>query len=335
MTILENHSLKQLNSFGVEASAAYFIAVKSIEDLIRAVQLPIEPKLILGGGSNILFAHHFDGLIIHNEIVGISTIHKSSDRATVRVGGGVIWHDLVEWSLAHDLGGLENLSLIPGTAGAAPVQNIGAYGVEFEEVFKCLQAVELGTGVQRVFHKEDCDFGYRNSIFKGTLKGQFAIAEIDIELTHRDHTLNTAYGSIREELASINGDPTIQDVSNAVISIRRSKLPDPSIIGNAGSFFKNPVISEARFNQLIQDYPDMPSYLVDENQVKIPAAWLIEKCGWKGYRKGDAGIYDKHALVLVNHGAAGGDDLHELALAVQASVAKIFSIELIPEVRIL
>ena len=334
MKILENYSLKEYNSFAVAAMASSFVKVTTVAELQEAVQVPVSPKLVLGGGSNILFVNSYPGLVIYNGILGIEVSEETSNAVILKVGGGVIWHELVLWTLARDYGGIENLSLIPGTVGAAPIQNIGAYGVEFAQVFVRLHAVEIETGRTKIFEKEDCDFGYRNSIFKQTWKGKFAIHQVEIKLTKNQHDINTSYGSIESELDGLDA-PTIQDVSQAVIAIRQSKLPDPGQLGNAGSFFKNPIIHQDHFTSLRMDYPDMPFYTAGEDLVKIPAAWLIESCGWKGFRKDDAGIYSNHALVLVNHGHATGQQIHQLAHAIQASVREVYQIELVPEVNIL
>jgi UDP-N-acetylmuramate dehydrogenase len=290
--------------------------------------------MILGGGSNILFLKNYQGLIIRNAIEGIEILSRKDNQVVVEVGGGVIWHDFVCWALSHNFGGLENLSLIPGTVGAAPIQNIGAYGVEFDAVFHSLTAVNLDTGITRRFNKEDCGFGYRNSIFKESLKDKYLITRVQIKLSTDHHKLCLDYGDIIKTLSEWEIDhPTIRDVSDAVIAIRSSKLPDPKIIGNAGSFFKNPLIDTSDYEALLGPYPDMPCYPSKPGMVKIPAAWLIEQAGWKGFRKGDAGVYEKHALVLVNHGNATGEEMHQLAEGIKASILEIFNISLESEVN--
>lgn len=305
-------------------------------DLSDVIELGHRPIMILGDGSNVLFARDYQGLIIHNSIQGISIIEQNDQFALVEVGGGVIWHELVLWALDHHLGGIENLSLIPGTVGAAPVQNIGAYGVEFDTVFHSLMAMDLETGQMKKFDKVDCGFSYRDSVFKSELRGKYCITRVCLQLDKKPHVLQLAYGGITSTLEGNNVvDPTIRDVSDAVISLRQSKLPDPNMLGNAGSFFKNPVIDYSQFEMLRNLYPDMPSYDVDIDRKKIPAAWLIEMAGWKGFRKGDAGIYEKHALVLVNHGEATGPEMFELAMAVQTSVEEIFGIKLEMEVNVI
>ena len=336
MEVLRDHSLKPYNSFGVDVWASHYVKATNLSELREATQIPIAPKLVLGGGSNILFSKNYKGLVIHNAIPGMEVSAEFPDHVIVRVGAGVVWHELVKWSLSQNFGGLENLSLIPGTVGAAPIQNIGAYGVEFDQVFESLEAVELASGDVRSFDTEECAFGYRTSIFKHALKGKYAISHVSIRLSRSAHILNTSYGAIQSKLKEYQHDRiTVQSVSRAVVEIRQSKLPDPKTLGNAGSFFKNPVLPQGLFASLQKEYPDIPSYQALDNGIKIPAAWLIEKCGWKGFRQKDAGIYEKHALVLVNHGTAKGEELYRLALAIQASVQKIFQIELEPEVTLL
>ena len=334
MRVKENYSLKDHNSFGIDVAAAHFVRAESIKDLQAAIALQIRPTLILGSGSNMLFSKRYEGLIIHNAIPNIEIIEEESDHSVIEVGGGVVWHELVMWCVSRDFGGLENLSLIPGTVGAAPIQNIGAYGVEFDQIFEGLDAIEIATNQSKTFAKQDCRFGYRTSIFKNDLKGQYVITKVRMKVTKDQHTYNTSYGAIEAKLKEGNKALTIETISEAVIQIRQSKLPDPSQVGNAGSFFKNPIVSNDKFDILQQNYPDVPSYPMGSDEVKIPAAWLIEKCGWKGYRRGDAGIYQNHALVLVNHGHATGAELFELAMGVQSSVQEIFDITLEPEVNI-
>jgi UDP-N-acetylmuramate dehydrogenase len=298
--------------------------------------LPYEPKLILGGGSNILFTADYPGLVIKNRIMGIEIVDEDEHTLIVQIGGGVVWHDLVLWAVQNDFGGLENLSFIPGTVGAAPIQNIGAYGVEFDSVFYKLVAVDLATGESKIFDKTACKFGYRNSIFKNELKGRYLIARVQIKLTKKEHHLALEYGDIRKVLESENIEsPTIADISSAVIKIRSSKLPDPAQIGNAGSFFKNPLVNREIYAGLLAEYPDMPGYEVDSQIVKIPAAWLIEQAGWKGFRKDDAGVYPKHALVLVNYGSATAEEMHTIATSIVESIEEIFGVTLEPEVNII
>lgn len=332
----ENKPLAPLHTFGLKASAAYYIEVRREEDLTEILQLPYRPKLILGGGSNLFFAKDYPGLIIKNSILGIRIEQEDEEDVILEIGGGVIWHDLVLWTIGRNLGGLENLSLIPGTVGAAPIQNIGAYGVEFDSVFQQLTAYRIETGEKMIFNKADCKFGYRDSIFKRDLKDQLIVTHVQVRLKKKNHKLALDYGDIRQILDQKQiTHPTIRDVSDAVIAIRTSKLPDPVKLGNAGSFFKNPVVREDLYVGLLSQYPDMPGFSNGKGETKIPAAWLIEQAGWKGYRDGDAGVYQRHALVLVNHGKATGPEMFRLASAIKSSVLDIFGISLEFEVNMI
>ncbi|WP_114783255.1 UDP-N-acetylmuramate dehydrogenase [Botryobacter ruber] len=338
MQLLRNYSLKPFNTFGIDVKANLFARFSSVEELMALLQLPevkLKEKLILGGGSNILFTKDFDGVVLQNGIKGIKVVHEDDEVAFVKAGGGEVWHDLVLYALAQNLGGLENLSLIPGTVGASPLQNIGAYGVELKDVFHELEAVEVETGDLHTFAGNACGFGYRDSIFKREAKGRYIITSVTFKL-HKHHTLNTSYGAIKDTLAQMQvTEPTIQDVSAAVCAIRQSKLPDPKEIGNAGSFFKNPEIPLLLFETLKLQYPDMPSYPVSETTVKVPAGWLIEQCGWKGKVIENYGVHKNQALVLVNYGGATGNKLQELAYAIIRSVEEKFGIALQPEVNII
>ena len=340
----ENVSLRPYNTFGLDVRARYFARFASADELrqlLKRPQVQTAEKLILGGGSNLLLTRDFAGVVLKNEIRGLEILRGDADQQTVlvRAGAGESWHGLVEYSLDQGLSGLENLSLIPGTVGAAPLQNIGAYGAELRDTFDHLEAVELATGVGRQFAGGDCGFGYRESVFKHGLKGQFVVTAVVLRL-HRQARPNVRYGASADTLAEmgIAGDPTPQDVSRAVVHIRRSKLPDPAQIGNAGSFFKNPELSPAAFDRLKSQYPDLPGYPVPGG-VKVPAGWLIEQAGWKGQRRGPGpgthGVHDRQALVLVNHGGATGSELYALAEEIIASVRQKFAIELHPEVNIL
>lgn len=337
MEILEDYPLKGLNTFGISVNSQYFVSIRSTQELREVLSMDIaqsKPILIMGGGSNILFTEDFPGLIILNNIKGIEIIEENNDEVLVSAGGGEVWQDLVTFSLDNNLGGIENLSLIPGSVGAAPIQNIGAYGVELKEVMESLEAIELATGEKRTFYNADCDFGYRNSIFKKELKDKYLITNVKFKLS-RSPKLNTTYGAINSLLKERGiEDPTIKDISNAVIEIRQSKLPDPAQLGNAGSFFKNPVIDKIDFEGLKLTFPDIPGYMNDE-LVKIPAAWLIEQCGWKGKRFDNIGVHDKQPLVLVNHGGGTGKDLRDLANKIKESVVTKFGIELEAEPRII
>lgn len=337
MQIAQNISLKPFNSFGIEAIAAYYSRVNTAAALEELLQEPIvqhQKILVLGGGSNLLFTKDVNGLVIHNQIRGIHIIHETNDTIYLKVMAGEPWHELVQYCVAKNWGGIENLSLIPGNTGAAPIQNIGAYGVEIKDVIHEVEAIQLSDGKKMNLSNTDCAFGYRDSIFKNELKHSCIITAVTIRLT-KNPTFNTSYGAINTELEKMKVSTlSISAISQAVINIRSSKLPDPSIIGNAGSFFKNPIISKTQYLQLLKDFPTIPSYSSGEN-IKIPAGWLIEQCGWKGYRKGDAGCYDKQALVLVNYGNASGADIYELSTAIIQSVQTKFGIYLEREVNIL
>ena len=335
-----NVSLRPYNTFGIDAKARLFARFTSVEELRALLALPEvqqAERLILGGGSNLLFTKDFNGVVLKNEIRELEVIgqDEASNTALVRAGAGESWHELVEYALRQQLSGIENLSLIPGTVGAAPLQNIGAYGAELQDTFDHLEALETKTGHLRTFTREECGFGYRESVFKGPLKNQYIVTSVVLRL-HRQHQLNVTYGAIRTTLEEmgLEGDPTPADVSEAVMRIRRSKLPDPAEIGNAGSFFKNPELSQRKYDELKANYPDLPGYPVPGG-VKVPAAWLIEQCGWKGQRRGAHGVHDRQALVLVNHGGAEGADIHALSQEIIASVREKFGVELHPEVNII
>ena len=338
MKLLNNHSLKSYNTFGIETYAKYFAEVFLVEDLQQLLQMTTvknNPLLVLGGGSNILLRDDFEGVVIKNSIKGYEAVNEDDKYTWIKVGGGEDWHQLVLRSIEENLGGLENLSLIPGTVGASPMQNIGAYGVEIKDVFDQLQAVKIEDGTLHTFNHQDCEFDYRSSIFKTSLKNQFIISSVTLRLTKKQHLLKIDYGAIKQTLESKNiAEPTIKDISNAVVAIRQSKLPDPAKIGNSGSFFKNPIISASAFDQLQMQYKDMPGYKIDQDQVKVPAAWLIEQCGWKGHTRNNHGVHKNHALVLVNYGGANGEDIWQLAKSIQKSVSEKFGIEIHPEVNL-
>ncbi len=336
MLRLENHSLKDYNTFGIDAKCTILYKINSVADLLTVLNTTNGPYFILGGGSNLLISKDQELTILKNEIRGIEIISRSLNEILVRVGGGENWHQFVMWALKNDFGGIENLSLIPGTVGASPIQNIGAYGVELNQVFQSLEAFNLETLQIEYFNNEDCQFGYRDSIFKHDKKGKYFITNVTFRLTHHHHNINISYGPVSEYLITKNiAIPKIQDVSDAIIDIRKSKLPDPDEIGNSGSFFKNPIISIELFQNLKVLFPSIPSYHVNENEVKIPAGWLIEASGWKGKRIGDAGCYKNQALVLVNFGNASGEDILNLANKIIADVFEMFKIELVPEVNII
>jgi UDP-N-acetylmuramate dehydrogenase len=343
----ENVSLRPYNTFGLAVQARYFARFASVAALRQLLALPetqAGPLLILGGGSNLLLTQDFGGVVLKNELMGLEIMGEDADTHTalLRAGAGEGWHGLVSYALDEDLSGVENLSLIPGTVGAAPLQNIGAYGAELQDTFERLEALEISTGELRVFDKEACGFGYRESVFKGPLKNQFVVTAVVLRL-HRAaaaRPTNSSYGAIRETLAElgIEAEPTSREVSEAVVHIRRSKLPNPAEIGNAGSFFKNPEVSQAKFDALKSRYPALPGYPVPGG-VKVPAGWLIEQAGFKGLRRGAGagthGVHERQALVLVNHGGATGQELRALAEEIIRAVGTQFGIELHPEVNIL
>lgn len=341
MLNIQSHvSLKPYNTFGIDANARYWVEVNSEEDLQTVLQLNDfinQPKLILGGGSNVLLCHDFDGLVVKINIQGINVIREDDDHVYITAGAGVNWHELVQFCVGRGYAGMENLSLIPGTVGAAPMQNIGAYGVELEQVFESLAAIYIMTSERKTFTHSDCAFGYRESVFKRELKGQYIITSVTFQLNKRP-VFHTRYGAIQETLTEMGvTDETlsIKAISDAVIRIRRSKLPDPAQIGNAGSFFKNPEIPKDQFDSLKSTYPAFPGYPIDDDLVKVPAGWLIEQAGWKGYRSGDAGVHAKQALVLVNYDKATGDEIMALARKVQQSVLDKFGVTISPEVNVI
>lgn len=336
MQIQENYSLKNYNTFGIDVYAKYFSEFDSAFQLHDLFQSGIyqRPLLILGGGSNILFTQNFDGLVLKNEIHGIETIHEEERYVFVKVGAGENWHNFVMHCIHKNLGGVENLSLIPGNVGASPMQNIGAYGVEIKDVFYALEAYHYEDNRIINFTLNDCEFGYRDSVFKRKYKNQFAILSVTFRLNKYPH-FNISYSAIEEELSKMQVEKlSIKAISDAVINIRTSKLPDPAVIGNAGSFFKNPEITERQLNDLKFIAAEIPAFKIKDDKYKIPAGWLIEQCGWKGFRKGDAGCYDKQALVLINYGKATGSEIYNLSQEIKISVRKKFGISLETEVNI-
>ncbi len=334
--IKENVSLKPYNTFGLEVTARYFVEITEVEELVSLLKDPAWSsvrKLFLGGGSNILLLNDFDGLVIKISLGGIGITEETPDHAVVQAGAGEVWHQLVLHTLERNLGGLENLSLIPGTVGAAPMQNIGAYGAEVKDTFYSLEALNLETLQTEEFSPEKCKFGYRESFFKHEGKDRYVILNVRFKLS-KNPRINIAYGAIQQTLDEMGvNSPTIQDVSRAVIRIRQSKLPDPAKIGNSGSFFKNPEIPREEYEKIRKNYPDMPGYEVNPEITKVPAGWLIEQAGWKGKRFGQVGVHDKQALVLVNFGGGKGREIAELAGRIQASVAEKFGIHISPEVN--
>lgn len=336
MQVQQNYSLKEYNTFGIDALAKYFSAFQTAEQLKEIIEnKKAESKMILGGGSNILFTKNYDGLVLKNEIDGINIVDEDDQFVFITAGAGVKWHSFVMYCVNQNLGGVENLSLIPGNVGASPMQNIGAYGAEIKDVFYELKALHLNEKSIHKFSSAECEFGYRESVFKKKYKDEFAILNVTFRL-RKNPVFNISYGAIETELKKMHVETlSVKAISDAVIQIRLSKLPDPSVIGNAGSFFKNPVITKEQMEKIQQHHLNLPFYKADEENFKIPAGWLIEQCGWKGFRKGDVGCYEKQALVLVNYGNATGKEIYSLSEEIKLSVNEKFQIELEREVNIL
>jgi len=337
MEIKENFDLKGFNTFAVSVQAKFFAEVKTEDELTELLQQPdfkdVE-KFILGGGSNILFTRDFPGIVIHNKITGIKILKENQKEVLIRVAGGENWHNLVLFAVTRGFWGIENLAYIPGSVGAAPIQNIGAYGVEIKDVFENLEAIEIRTGKRKIFSKKECEFGYRDSIFKNELKNKFFITTVTLRLS-KEGRPNTEYKILKNFLEEHKIKPTTPgEISEAVTAIRKSKLPDPAVIPNAGSFFKNVFVKKSELNNLMEKYPDLP-FFREEDVIKIPAAWFIEKLGWKGKRIDAVGVHAKQALVLVNYGGATGAQLKELAERITADVRHNFGVELIPEVNLI
>jgi UDP-N-acetylmuramate dehydrogenase len=339
MNILNNYDLTNLNTFGISTKARFFVELKKEQDLVELLgtqEFQNNEKLFLGGGSNVLFTKDFDGIVILNRLKGIEITEENDDYVLVKSMGGEWWNELVDFTVDREYWGIENLSLVPGTVGATPVQNIGAYGVELKDVLENVEAYEIQTGKKKIFTNSECEFGYRDSIFKGKLKGKYFISAIILKLDKnftnfgQDKKIYPALEKyIKENNIEIKNS---KDIANAVASVRRSKLPDPKILGNAGSFFKNVFVEKSLLNELKKSFPDTPSFEEGEI-VKIPAGWLIEACGWKGKRLGNVGVHDKQALVLVNHGGATGEEIKNLAYEIIESVEKKFGLKLTPEVN--
>ncbi len=336
ITLRENYSLKKHNSFGIDARTRYFAETENESDLVNFIRHNPVPELsvmILGAGSNILFINDFEGLIIHPNITGIEIIKETPDFITVRVGAGVNWDRFVEWAVKKNLGGIENLSLIPGSVGAGPVQNIGAYGCEVSEVIEQVETIQIADGSKKEYHNDECGFGYRTSIFKTDLKDRTIIHHVVFRLS-RKPILKADYGGVRDRLKKYNS-PNIADLRKVIIEIRNEKLPDPEKIGNAGSFFKNPVLKDEEFRVFIMNHPDAPNFMTEQDDFhKIPAAWLIEHSGWKGKRVGNAGTYPLQPLVLVNYGNATGKEIYELSEKIREDVFNRFNIMLEREVNL-
>ena len=336
MTLKKNYNLSKLNTFGISVIAKFFIEIGNEEDIGSLFSLPEfkqNNRIFLGGGSNILFVKNFNGLVILNKLKGIEILEENSQTSIVRAMGGENWHDLVTFAVNAGYWGIENLSLIPGTVGAAPMQNIGAYGVELKNTLLSVEAYDIETGIKKIFTKEECMLGYRDSIFKNGLKGKYFISAITLKL-YKKAQPNISYKILSDHLEKNKIEvKNPKHISDAVADIRRSKLPDPKIIGNAGSFFKNVFVKEEILKKLQEIYPNIPHF-TEEGVIKIPSGWLIEQAGWKGHRAGNVGIHERQALVLVNHGGATGEELIELANKVIASVEEKFGLELMPEVNI-
>ncbi|MBY0376521.1 UDP-N-acetylmuramate dehydrogenase [Patescibacteria group bacterium] len=335
MEILQNYDLSKLNTFGVPARAKFFVEVSNeaeLKELFTNSLFKDNEKLFMGGGSNILFTKDFNGIVILNKLVGIELLNEGEKEVEIRTLGGTVWHDLVTYAVERGYWGIENLSLIPGTVGAAPMQNIGAYGAELKNVLESVEALDVDTGESRTFNTTECELGYRDSIFKNGLKGKYFIYAVTLRLSKIEQK-NINYKILKDYLEKNQIEvKNSKDVSDAVSEIRRSKLPDPKIIGNAGSFFKNSFLDKEKLAELLKDYPEMPHF-GEEGLIKVPSAWFIEQCGWKGKKVGSAGVHDKQALVLVNHGTATGIEIKKLAEDIINSVYSKFGVKLIPEVN--
>lgn len=335
MIVQINQSLAKLNTFGIDQKASRLIWAHSTDEISNYVKHHGAPTLVLGGGSNMLLTKDVEGDVLKVDIHGRRVVFEDDDKVHIRFGAGENWHEVVLWTLMQGLGGIENLSLIPGNCGTAPVQNIGAYGVELKDVFVHCEGVMVEDGSFFKIDKEAAQFGYRNSVFKNELKGKAIITRVTLELTKRNHRIRTDYGAISSELDKMGiTEPTPKQISDVVVAIRQSKLPDPKEIGNSGSFFKNPVVSEEKAAALAERFPNMPSYPA-EGGIKLAAGWIIDQCGWKGYRKDDAGVHKNQALVLVNYGQAKGDEIFTLAKAIMDDVYNRFGIQLEPEVNLI
>jgi len=338
LNIKENISLRSFNTFKIEAFGAYFVEINSVADFLELIKTDTyknNPHLIIGGGSNILFTQNFNGIVIKNNLKGIGLINENADEIIVKAAAGENWHEFVLWCIEKNYCGLENLSLIPGCVGASPMQNIGAYGVEIKDVFYELEAINATTGETKIFTKADCEFGYRESVFKTKFKGQFLISSVSFKL-NKHANLNTTYGAINSELDAMKiTQPSVKDVSNAVIAIRQSKLPDPKVTGNAGSFFKNPEVTKEKFDSLKKSFDNIISYPLAKGNFKLAAGWLIEQCGLKGFERNGAAVHSKQALVLINKDNCNGKAVFELSDYVLQKVFDKFGVTLEREVNII
>lgn len=337
MKIIPNYSLKKHNTFGIEAFAKEFVQVHTTDELAQVLKENAGKEIfILGGGSNMLLTKDVNALVIHIDLKGKEVVKREDGHVHVKAMAGENWHEFVLYCISNNYGGLENLSLIPGNVGTTPIQNIGAYGTEIKDTFISCEAMNIATQQLETFTNSDCKFGYRESIFKGSLKGKYIITSVTFRLTTINHNINTSYGDIAAELTKKGITvPTIKDVSEAVTVIRQSKLPDPKELGNSGSFFKNPIVTADEFEKVFLQHPQMPHYKVSETEVKVPAGWLIEQCGFKGKKFGDAGVHAKQALVLVNHGNATGKEILQLSHTIQKAVYNTFGIRIEAEVNII
>ncbi|WP_291962689.1 UDP-N-acetylmuramate dehydrogenase [Maribacter sp.] len=337
MIIYDHFSLKNYNTFGIDATARYFVEVTTIEELQDILENNAYPrKILIGGGSNMLLTDYIDALFIHVNLKGKQIVSQDDNNVIVKVMAGENWHSMVMWAIDHDFGGLENMSLIPGNTGTAPIQNIGAYGVELKDCFVSCEAVRIEDQQLVTLSKEECQFGYRDSFFKNEGKDKYVITSVTFSFTKKNHNINSGYGAIENQLRKESiSNPTIKDISNAVIAIRQSKLPDPKELGNSGSFFKNPIVTKEIFTRFSTTYPEAPFYKVSDDYFKIPAGWLIEQCGFKGKRFGDAGVHKNQALVLVNYDNATGKDILDLAARIIEEVKRKFEIEISPEVNLI
>ena len=335
MSNLQNTSLKAYNTFGIDVAAEHLVSIESTSELVKTLaEINQKELLILGGGSNVLFMNDFKGTVLLNKLEGISVVDENEGHVWVKAGGGVNWHEFVLHCIHQNWAGIENLSLIPGSVGAAPMQNIGAYGVEIKNVFHELEAVEISSGKIKTFSNKECQFGYRESVFKRALKGQYLISSVIFKLDKKP-TFKTSYGAITNELENMKvTELSIQAISNAVINIRQSKLPDPKVTGNAGSFFKNPVVPISLAENIKKEYPEAAAYPLDDNSMKLAAGWLIDKAGWKGKTYGNYGVHPKQALVLVNYGGATGQNIYDLSTEILTDIKSKFGVELEREVNI-
>lgn len=330
-------SLKNFNSFGVDAISSDFNVANSEQEIIEYLnEIKFSNPIILGGGTNILFKSNIDKSLLKIEIKGIKIINETNNYVDVSVGAGEIWDNLVNWSIEKNYGGLENLSFIPGNVGSAPIQNIGAYGVELKDTFLQCRAISIDSGLLRIFEQKECDFSYRSSIFKVELKNKYIISNVTFRLSKINHKINFSYEPLKIDLKNKSiSSPTIKDISKSVIEIRSSKLPDPKVIGNCGSFFKNPIINKIDFKKLVENENDVPSFDISENEIKIPAAWLIEKCGFKGLKVGNTGVHKKHALIIISNGKATGKEIFDFSQRIKNEVLRKFNILLEEEVNII